>query len=285
MLDCAAFFDEPTFSYSYVVWDKSSREAAVIDPLYAYNPVSGKLDRNSTDPIVDFVQAQALEVKWILDTHIHADHLTGASILKERLGGKVCIGEAVTEVQAIFGDVFNVESQFCRNGSQFDRLLTDGERLNLGEAYIEVMHTPGHTPACVTYVAGNMAFVGDTLFMPDYGTARADFPGGDAARLYSSIQKILALPEDTRLMMCHDYGTETRKQFLNETTVAAQRENNIHLCAHSDASSFAEFRNTKDADLAAPRLLYPAVQFNMRGGQVPPPEANGVSYFKTPIKS
>jgi len=280
-----AFFDEATFTFSYVVADPESHAAAVIDSVLDYDPASGRTGTESADRIVDFVRRQGFEVTWILETHVHADHLSGASYLKERLGGRTAIGNRVSEVQNVFGDLFNAEASFSRDGSQFDHLFADGEKFQIGRLPCEVWHTPGHTPACVTYVLEGAAFVGDTLFMPDYGTARTDFPGGDAHTLYRSIRRILSLPGDTVLYMCHDYETEDRNTFSCRTTVAEERASNIHIRDGVAEADFVAFRETRDAALAAPRLLLPSVQFNMRGAAFPPPEDNGMRYLKIPVRA
>lgn len=278
-----AFFDPNTFSYSYVVWDTATRQGALIDSVYDYDAVAGKLSSASADRMLAHVREHQIDVAWILETHVHADHLSAAVYLQSQCGGQICIGARVTEVQCRFGQIFNFGAELARDGSQFDRLLRDGERLPLGTLHIEVMATPGHTPACVSYKVGDAVFVGDTLFMPDYGTARADFPGGDARVLYESIQKLLALPEATRLFMCHDYGSETRTEFAHETSVGEQRRCNIHIAEKSSAD-FVCYRQSRDANLSAPKLLYPAVQFNMRAGHMPEAEANGQAYFKMPVR-
>ncbi|MEM7003961.1 MAG: MBL fold metallo-hydrolase [Pseudomonadota bacterium] len=278
-----AFFDPNTFSYSYVVWDVASREGALIDTVYDYDPVAGKLSSAGADQMLAFVRQHNIEVTWILETHVHADHLSAAVYLKGQCGGQICIGARVTEVQRQFGQIFNFGAELARDGSQFDRLLRHGEHLALGESSIEVIATPGHTPACVSYKIGDAVFVGDTLFMPDYGTARADFPGADARVLYESIQKLLSLPESTRLFMCHDYGSESRTDFVHQTTVGEQQRCNIHIAGKS-SEEFVGYRKGRDAKLAAPRLLYPAVQFNMRAGHMPEAEANGQAYFKMPVR-
>ncbi len=278
------FFDKDTSTYSYVVSDAASGKALILDSVYDYDPASGRVNTTSADAIVAFVEQHALDVCWILETHAHADHLSAGRYLKERLGGLTGIGSRITEVQSIFAGVFNFEDSFASDGSQFDRLFEDGDRLEFGAHTITVMHTPGHTPACVTYIVNGAAFVGDTLFMPDYGTARTDFPGGDAATLYSSIQKIMALPDDTRLYMCHDYLSGERKEYHCETTVAAQRENNVHVHEGIAQADFVAMREARDADLAAPRLLLPSVQFNIRAGVFPEAESNGTAYFKIPIR-
>lgn len=280
-----AFFDEATYTFSYVVADPQSNSVAIIDSVLDYDPASGRTGTSSADRIVEFVRGHGLDVAWILETHVHADHLSGASYLKEKLGGRTGIGSSVGQVQEVFGDLFNAERDFARDGSQFDRLFGDGETFQIGSLTCEVWHTPGHTPACVTYVFDGAAFVGDTLFMPDYGTARTDFPGGDARTLYGSIRRILSLPEDTVLYMCHDYETENRKDFCYRTTVAEERSANIHVHDGVSEDEFVAFRETRDATLAAPRLLLPSVQFNMRGAAFPPPENNGMRYLKIPVRA
>jgi glyoxylase-like metal-dependent hydrolase (beta-lactamase superfamily II) len=282
--DVTPFFDADTFTFSYVVADPASSRAAIIDPVLDYDPASGRTGTTAADAIADHVLHRRLTVEWILETHVHADHLSAARYLKERLGGRVGIGEHVTEVQQVFGDMFNAEPEFRRDGSQFDHLFSDDETGAVGELEFRVMHTPGHTPACVTYVFHGAAFVGDTLFMPDFGTARTDFPGGDARTLYQSIQRILALPDETVLYLCHDYPTENRSEYSHCTTVAQEREQNVHLAGATEAD-FVAFRETRDAGLAAPRLLLPSVQFNMRGAQLPPAEDNGVHYLKIPVRA
>ncbi len=279
----ASFFAPGTFSYSYVVSDPATRKAAIIDTVLDYEPASGRTSTDSADLILDYIERERLSVEWILETHVHADHLSAARYLKTKTGGLIAVGAQINCVQRMFGKIFNAEPEFAKDGSQFDRLLADGDQLMIGSLLIEVMHTPGHTPACVTYVIGDAAFVGDTLFMPDYGTARADFPGGSARVLYRSIQRILALPPSTTLYLCHDYGTATRTEFRGQTTVADERANNIHIHEGVTEREFVEFRQARDATLNAPKLLYPAVQFNMRGSTLPPPEANGQSYFKIPV--
>lgn len=278
------FFDPSTFTYSYIVWDSRHRTAAVIDPVLDFEPASGSLCTASVELLSDFLERERLEVAWILDTHIHADHLSAMSVLQRRHGGRTVIGARVDSVQEIFGDRFNAEAGFARDGSQFDVLVSDGDELQLGDAKIRVIETPGHTPACVTYVIGQSAFVGDTLFMPDYGTARTDFPGGSAELLYGSIQKILALPVETKLYMCHDYGTAERQDFRNETTVAEQLEHNVQIREGVCREAFVRNRECLDAGLPPPRLLLPSVQFNMRAGNLPPAESNGCQYLKIPVR-
>ncbi len=277
------FFDKTTFSYTYVVSDPASRKAVIIDPVYHFDPASGTLSDASIQDLLHFVTREQLSVQWILETHIHADHLSAATRLKTLVGARCATSAEVIQVQNTFATRFNAEPDFARDGSQFDRLLLNNDQIALGNLTVHALHTPGHTAACMTYVIGNCAFVGDTLFMPDYGTARTDFPGGNAQQLFKSIERILKLPHDTRLFMCHDYGTTTRTEFACESSVAQQRANNIHLAKHSCPESFARFRKSRDRQLSAPRLLYPAVQFNMRGGQLPPRESNGQHYLKIPV--
>ena len=279
------FFDPATFTYSYVVSDPSSAACAVIDSVLDYDPASGRVEITSAQQIIDYVTNNALRVQWILDTHVHADHLSASRFLQHRLGGKTAIGHQVTRVQQTFAEVFHLESGFVSDGHQFDHLLSAQSTFKIGNLTAHVLETPGHTPACLTYVIGGMAFVGDTLFMPDYGSARTDFPGGDAAALYHSIRTILALPADTELYLCHDYGTEERKEFCNVTTVAEQRADNIHVQDKVSLEDFVALRAARDKTLAAPKLLLPSVQFNIRGGAFPPAEDNGKRYFKIPLNT
>lgn len=278
-----AFFDESTNTFSYVVADPATRKAAVIDSVLDYDAVSGRTRRDSANAMIDFVKAQGLELEWVIDTHVHADHLSAAPYVQSVLGGKLAIGEHIREVQETFGEIFNAGDAFQRDGSQFDHLFKDGERYRVGDIEAVAMHTPGHTPACMTHVIGDAAFVGDTLFMPDYGTARCDFPGGDARALYRSIQRIFALPDDTRVFLCHDYKAPGRDVFAHETTVGDERRANIHVRVGSDEDAFVHMRSTRDATLSMPRLLLPAVQVNMRAGRFPPSEDNGTSYLKIPL--
>ncbi len=279
------FFDETTFTASYIVADQNTRHCAIIDSVLDYDPASGRTRTESADQIVARVQAEKLTVDWILETHVHADHLTAAPYLKDKLGGQIVIGNHVRDVQSIFGKVFNAEASFRTDGSQFDRLLADGDSLSIGDLSLQAMHTPGHTPACMTFVIGDSAFVGDTLFMPDYGTARTDFPGGDAATLFQSIQKILSLPTDTRLFMCHDYKAPGRDEYRYETTVALEKAGNVHVHDGVTQDEFVRFREKRDATLNMPNLILPSVQVNMRAGHMPPPEDNGTRYLKTPINA
>jgi glyoxylase-like metal-dependent hydrolase (beta-lactamase superfamily II) len=283
--DVKAFFDESSNTFSYVAWDPATRMAAVIDSVLDYDAASGRTRHDSADAIVDFVRANGLTVQWVIDTHVHADHLSAAHHVQSVLGGRTGIGEHIVAVQEAFGELLNAGDDFPRDGSQFDHLFTDGERYRLGDIEAMALHTPGHTPACMTHVIGDAAFVGDTLFMPDYGTARCDFPGGDARTLYRSIQRIFALPGETRIFLCHDYKAPGRDEYAHETTVAAERDGNVHLRDGVDEEAFAAMRNARDATLPVPRLLLPSVQVNMRAGKLPPAEANGVSYLKIPLNA
>ncbi|MEL7491930.1 MAG: MBL fold metallo-hydrolase [Pseudomonadota bacterium] len=278
-----AFFDEATFTVSYVVTDAGTKKCAVIDCVLDYDPASGRADTASADKIIAHIQSEKLELDWILETHVHADHLSAAPYIREKLGGRTAIGANITAVQKVFGEVFNAENTFQRDGSQFDHLFDDGETFRVGDIDAYTIHTPGHTPACMTYVIGDAAFVGDTLFMPDYGTARCDFPKGDARTLYRSIQKIFKLPAQTRLFMCHDYKAPGRDEFRWETTVSEEREKNIHVHAGVMEDDFVAMREARDKTLAMPRLILPSVQVNMRGGEMPPVEDNGQIYLKIPV--
>ncbi len=278
-----AFFDEATFTITYLVSDPATARAAIIDPVRDYDPRSGKISTPSADRVLAKARDRGLTVDWILETHAHADHLTAAPYLKERTGAKVVIGEHIRDVQKIFKPVFNA-TDVSTDGREFDRLVRDGETLALGGLAIEVMHLPGHTPADVAYRIGDAVFVGDTIFMPDYGTARADFPGGDAATLHRSIRRLLAQPGETRLFMCHDYKAPGRDRYAWESTVAEERAHNIHVHDGVDEAAFVALRTRRDTTLAAPVLLLPSVQVNIRAGNLPPPEANGVSYLKIPVR-
>ncbi len=278
-----AFFDPATYTVTYVVADPASRRCALVDTVLDYDPKSGRTSTKSADEVIAFVEAEGLTVDWILETHAHADHLSAAQYLKPRLGGKVAIGELITRVQAGFKRLFNEDDRFATDGSQFDHLFKDGETFQVGELTGRVLHTPGHTPACISYLIGDDCFVGDTLFMPDYGTARCDFPGGNAAELYRSIKRILDLPPDTRLWMCHDYLTPTRDHHAWETTVREERKHNVHVHDGIEEQEFVKLRQARDATLAMPVLILPSVQINMRAGHKPPPESNGMSYLKIPL--
>lgn len=278
-----SFFDEVTYTYSYLVKDPSSDHCALIDSVLNFDLASGTTATASADQLIAAVKKQGLTVDWILETHVHADHLSAAPYLQQQLGGKLGIGAEIKTVQEVFGKVFNEGTEFARDGSQFDHLFMDGDVFRIGRLEGRVLHTPGHTPACLTYVIGDAGFVGDTLFMPDFGTARCDFPGGDARTLYQSIGKIFALPESTRLFMCHDYKAPGREDYRNETSVAEQKQKNIHVGQGKTEEDFVKMRTERDATLAMPRLILPSVQVNMRAGQLPPPEKNGVSYLKLPL--
>jgi glyoxylase-like metal-dependent hydrolase (beta-lactamase superfamily II) len=281
--DVRAFFDQASHTFSYVAWDPATRRAAVLDAVLDYEAASGRTGHAAADAVIAFVRAEGLTLDWVIDTHVHADHLSAASYVQARLGGKLAIGEHIREVQDTFGALFNAGDGFARDGSQFDHLFTDGERYRVGGIEAQAIHTPGHTPACMTHVIGDAAFVGDTLFMPDYGTARCDFPGGDAATLYRSIRRIFALPEATRIFLCHDYKAPGRDEFAHQTTVAAERQGNIHVHDGIGEEEFVAMRRARDATLKVPQLLLPAVQVNMRAGQLPPAEDNGVRYLKIPL--
>lgn len=279
-----AFFDEPTFTVTYLVGDPATRQAAVIDPVLDYDPASGQISTRSVDALLRAAGEGGWTITHVLETHAHADHLSAAPQIKAATGAKVAIGQHIDGVQAIFADLFNAPD-VSRSGAEFDLLLADGERFKVGDLEFEVLHTPGHTPACISYKVGDAVFVGDTMFMPDYGTARVDFPGGDAASLYRSIRRILALPDETRLFMCHDYKAPGRDSYAWETTVAAQRAANVHIHDGIDEAQFVAMRTTRDKGLAMPRLLLPAVQVNIRAGHFPPAEDNGMSYLKIPLRS
>ena len=277
------FFDEPTNTFSYVVQDPDSRACAILDSVLDFDYAAGRTDVRSADEIIAFVRDNDLQVEWVLETHVHADHLSAAPYLHETLGGKTGIGANITVVQDVFGKAFNAGTEFARDGSQFDRLFEEGDTFAIGNLEGRVLHTPGHTPACLTYVIGDAAFVGDTLFMPDFGTARCDFPGGDARTLYRSIQKVLALPEETRLFLCHDYKAPGREEYQHETSVAEQRAANVHVHEGISEEAFVKMRTERDATLGMPRLILPSVQVNMRAGEMPPAEDNGQVYLKVPI--
>lgn len=279
-----AFFDKDTWTVSYVVYEKPGSACAIIDSVLDYDPKSGRTSTRSADEIIAFVQAQQLQVVWILETHAHADHLTAAPYLQKKLGGQIAIGEHIRTVQQVFKGVFNLEPEFAVDGSQFDTLFTDGETFRIGDLTGEVVFLPGHTPACTAYKIGDAVFVGDTIAMPDVGTARCDFPGGDARQLYRSIKKLLSMPDDTRLFMCHDYPPAGRDVCF-ETTVAEERGKNIHIHDGIDEDAYVAMRTARDAGLAMPALILPAVQVNIRAGNFPPPEDNGTVYLKIPVNA
>jgi len=278
-----AFFDEPTNTVSYLVADPETRRAMVIDPVLDYDHKTGEVDTVSVEKILGVANDRGLTIEWALETHAHADHLSGAPYIKAKTGARIGIGEHIKEVQKIFRPVFNA-TDLKTDGSDFDRLLSDGDVLEVGNLRVEVLYTPGHTPADVSYRIGGAVFVGDTLFMPDYGTARADFPGGDARRLYGSIQRLLSLPDETRLFMCHDYKAPGRDDYAWETTVKAQREANVHVGGGTSEADFVAMREKRDATLKAPVLLLPSIQVNIRAGRFPPAESNGVHYLMVPVK-
>jgi len=278
------FFDPATWTVSYVVYEKEGLACAIIDSVLDYDHKSGRTRTISADKLIAFVREKNLRVVWILETHAHADHLSAAPYLRKHLGGKIAIGEAITGVQKIFKDIFNLEPEFKADGSQFNHLLKDGEAFAIGALTMQVMSVPGHTPACMAYQVGDAVFVGDTLFMPDVGTARCDFPGGEAHQLYASIRKLLSLPDDTRLFMCHDYPPDSREPVW-ETTVAAQRKGNIHVHDGVSEADFVKMRTVRDATLEMPVLILPSIQVNIRAGEMPPKEANGVAYLKIPINT
>ncbi|TFH74736.1 MBL fold metallo-hydrolase [Gammaproteobacteria bacterium LSUCC0112] len=277
-----AFLDRDSETFSYVVYDKTGGHAAVIDPVLDYDPKSGRTRTHGVQRLVDFVRAQNLTVDWILETHAHADHLSAAPFVRDQVGGKIAIGEKIIAVQQIFRDVFNLEKQFLVDGSQFDKLFAEGETFQIGDLQGDVIYTPGHTPADMSWRIGDAVFVGDTLFMPDVGTARCDFPGGNAHTLYQSIQTLLSMPDDTRLFMCHDYPGEQREHAYL-TTVGEQKKHNIHVHEGVTEEQFVSMREARDKTLEMPRLILPSIQLNIRAGQMPPAEDNGTVYFKIPV--
>ena len=281
--EVSGFFDEATNTVSYVAADPSTGDCAVINSVLDYEPTAGRTDRHSADRLIAFVRERGLRTEWVLETHVHADHLSAAPYIKEQLGGRLAIGQGITVVQDVFGKIFNAGTEFERDGSQFDHLFADGERFALGGIAATALHTPGHTPACMTYVIGDAAFVGDTLFMPDYGTARCDFPGGDSRQLYRSIRRLFELPDDTRLFLCHDYKAPGRDEFRWETTVGVERRDNVHVHEGVTEDEFVAMRTARDRTLGTPKLMLPSVQVNMRAGRMPPAEADGRRYLKIPL--
>ena len=280
--DVRAFFDPATWTLTYIVKDPNSSSCAIVDSVLDYEAASGRTKTKSADQVIAMVESENLTVEWILETHVHADHLSAAPYLHNKLGGKIGIGAHITDVQNIFGNLFNAEPEFRRDGSQFDHLFTDGDTFAIGGLTATAMHTPGHTPACMTYHIGDALFVGDTMFMPDFGTARCDFPGGDARVLYQSIQRLLALPPETRMFMCHDYMPNGR-EMQYETTVGEQKASNLHVHDGVSKDEFVAMRSAKDKTLSMPTLILPSVQVNMRAGELPPAEDNGVRYLKIPL--
>jgi len=278
-----AFFDPQTNTISYVVRDPNGHAAAVIDSVLDFDHASGTTQTSSADKIIAYAKEEALDIQWLLESHVHADHLSAAPYIQEKLGGKIGIGNNITLVQDTFGKVFNEGTEFQRDGSQFDQLFDHGDVFHIGQMRVDVLHTPGHTPACLTYVIEDAAFVGDTLFMPDFGTARCDFPGGSSQTLYESIQKILALPDETKIFVGHDYKAPGRDEYSWETTVSEQRRKNVHIGGDVKAEAFVKLRDERDAKLAMPKLIVPSLQINMRAGNMPPPDEHGDVFLKLPI--
>jgi glyoxylase-like metal-dependent hydrolase (beta-lactamase superfamily II) len=280
--DVRVFFDPATWTLTYIVKDPNSSSCAIIDSVLDYEAASGRTKTESADKVIAMIQSEGLAVEWILETHVHADHLSAAPYLHNKLGGKIGIGAHIIDVQNIFGNLFNAEPEFRRDGSQFDHLFTDGDAFSIGGLTATAIHTPGHTPACMTYHVGDALFVGDTMFMPDFGTARCDFPGGDARVLYQSIRRLLELPPETRMFMCHDYMPNGR-EMQYETTVGEQRVSNLQVHDGISEDEFVAMRSAKDKTLDMPTLILPSVQVNMRAGELPPAENNGVRYLKIPL--
>lgn len=278
-----SFFDEPTFTVSYVVSDAATKKAAIIDSVWNFDQASGRTSFESADAIIAYVEAEGLHIEWILETHAHADHLSAAPYLQEKLGGKLVIGREIVTVQGVFGKIFNEGTELSRDGSQFDRLLDDGDMLMIGDIPLLALHVPGHTPADMAYVIGDALFTGDTMFMPDYGSARADFPGGDARHLYRSVRRLMTLPDRTRVFLCHDYKAPNRDDYVWETTMLAERTGNVHVHEGVTEDQFVEMRTQRDATLSMPKLIMPSLQVNIRAGHLPEPEDNGVRYLKLPI--
>ena len=278
------FFDPATNTISYVVSDPSSGRCAVVDSVLDFDYAAGSISYANAEHIIGYIQERSLQLDWLIETHVHADHLSAAPYIQQQLGGEILISRRIIEVQELFGKVFNAGTEFERDGSQFDRLLEDGDSYQLGSIECRALHTPGHTPACMAHLIGDAVFVGDTLFMPDGGSARADFPGGDARTLYRSIEKILALPPTTRVFVCHDYMPGGR-EVQWETTVAEQRQSNIHIGNRQSEDDFVALRTQRDAQLGMPKLIIPSIQVNMRAGHLPPAEANGSTYLKVPINA
>ncbi|MEO1920208.1 MAG: MBL fold metallo-hydrolase [Paracoccaceae bacterium] len=280
-----AFFDNATNTVSFVIKDPESSSVAILDSVLDFDFASGRTDTASADKVISYVKENYLQVEWILESHVHADHLSAAPYIQRQLGGKIGIGANITVVQGVFGKVFNEGSEFQRDGSQFDQLFVEGDVIEIGNMKVDIMHTPGHTPACMTYVVGDAAFVGDTMFMPDFGTARCDFPGGSAEDLYASIQKILTLPDDTRIFVGHDYKAPGRDEFAWETSVAEQKALSVHVGVGTDVEQFVDMRTKRDEKLSMPKLIVPSIQINMRAGRMPEPEGNGRVYLKVPVNA
>ena len=281
--DITSFFDEATNTISYIVCDPNGSACAIIDSVLDFDFASGRTDTRSADKLINFVRENKLDVQWLLESHVHADHLSAAPYIQMEVGGKIGIGSHITDVQETFGKIFNEGTEFQRDGSQFDKLFVEGDTFHIGQLRGDVLHTPGHTPACMTYVIGDAAFVGDTLFMPDFGTARCDFPGGSSENLFSSIQKILSLPDATRIFVGHDYKAPGREHYAWETTVGEQKKKNIHIKSGKSKEDFVKLRDARDAKLAMPKLIVPSLQVNMRAGNMPEPDAQGDVFLKVPI--
>ena len=281
--DITSFFDEATNTISYIVCDPNGSACAIIDSVLDFDFASGRTDTRSADKLINFVRENKLDVQWLLESHVHADHLSAAPYIQMEVGGKIGIGSHITDVQETFGKIFNEGTEFQRDGSQFDKLFVEGDTFHIGQLRGDVLHTPGHTPACMTYVIGDAAFVGDTLFMPDFGTARCDFPGGSSENLFSSIQKILTLPDATRIFVGHDYKAPGREHYAWETTVGEQKKKNIHIKSGKSKEDFVKLRDARDAKLAMPKLIVPSLQVNMRAGNMPEPDAQGDVFLKVPI--
>ena len=283
--DVTGFFDEATYTISYVVADLGTKRCAIVDSLLDFDQASGRTTTDSADKLIAFVKVQGLTCDWIIDTHVHADHLTAAPYIRAQIGGKTAIGNQISVVQRVFGEIFNEGQSFHTDGSQFDHLFKPDEMYKIGNIEARAMHTPGHTPACMSHLIGDALFVGDTIFMPDFGTARCDFPGGDAGTLFDSVQKLFALPDETRIFLCHDYKAPGRDHFQWETTVGTEKTSNIHVKTGTSREDFIKMRTERDATLAMPKLILPSVQINMRAGEMPPPEDNGQRYMKIPINA
>lgn len=283
--DVTGFFDEATYTISYVVADPGTKRCAIVDSLLDFDQASGRTTTDSADKLIAFVKDQGLTCDWIIDTHVHADHLTAAPYLRAQVGGKTAIGNQISVVQRVFGEIFNEGQSFHTDGSQFDHLFKPDETYKIGNIEARAIHTPGHTPACMSHLIGDALFVGDTIFMPDFGTARCDFPGGDAGTLFDSIQTLFALPDETRIFLCHDYKAPGRDHFQWETTVGTEKASNIHVKTGTSREDFIKMRTERDATLAMPKLILPSVQINMRAGEMPPPEDNGQRYMKIPINA
>ncbi|MEL6956447.1 MAG: MBL fold metallo-hydrolase [Pseudomonadota bacterium] len=283
--DVKGFFDPETYTISYVVTDPDTKKCAIVDSLLDYDSASGRTHTASADKLIAYVRENGLKCEWIIDTHVHADHLTAAPYIRSQIGGKTAIGDQISVVQKVFGTIFNAEQSFHTDGSQFDHLFAPDETYRVGNIEAKAIHTPGHTPACMSHLIGDALFVGDTIFMPDFGTARCDFPGGDAGTLFDSIQTLFALPDETRMFLCHDYMAPGRDEYVWETTVGEQKRSNIHVKTGTTRDEFIKMRTARDATLDMPKLILPSVQINMRAGEMPPPEDDGKRYMKIPINA